>query len=88
MTDLKKNSMIFKLLFFFLFSYGAICFNSVAPAWLTSPYFQASRKDVISTLTGNDKTPNYTFTFNKPFPSIPNLAYGISKYQGIFFIFI
>jgi len=70
------------LLFFINFIVG--CFNSVSPVWLTSPYFQAARKDVISTLTGNNQTPSFTFTFNSPFHGVPNLAYGISKYQGTF----
>lgn len=55
---------------------------SAAPVWLTSNFFRAGNEDVIATLTGSDKTPEYTFTFSSALPGVPNLAYGIKNYIG------
>jgi hypothetical protein len=62
----------------------------VAPTWITSPYVQADSKriingDLCSCTTGSTTTPVPTGTllFTTAFPSIPNLGYGISNYQGI-----
>jgi hypothetical protein len=57
-------------------------YTSVPPTWLTSPYFRAGSQAVITTLTGNDQTPVFTFTFSSPLTGIPNLAYGIKNYRG------
>ena len=37
---------------------------------------------MINTLTGSDKTPEYTFTFSSPLPGVPKLAYGVKNYKG------
>ena len=55
---------------------------AAAPEWLTSDFFRAGNEDVIATLTGSDKTPEYTFTFSSPLPGVPSLAYGIKNYEG------
>lgn len=57
-------------------------YDSVAPTWLTSPYFRAGNQAVIKTLTGNNQTPTYTFTFSSPLTGLPSLAYGIKNYRG------
>lgn len=57
-------------------------YDSVAPKWLTSPYFRAGNQAVIATLTGNSVTPTFTFTFSSALTADPNLAYGIKNYRG------
>ena len=57
-------------------------YTSVPPTWLTSPYFRAGNQAVITTLTGNNLTPVFTFTFSSPLTGIPNIAYGIKNYRG------
>lgn len=63
----------------------------VAPTWVTSSYLQANSKKVINgdatgTTTGNSSTPTATVPFTAAFPSVPNLGYGISNYQGTPFL--
>jgi len=57
-------------------------YDSVAPKWLTSPYFRAGNQAVIATLTGNTATPTFTFTFSSSLSANPNIAYGIKNYRG------
>lgn len=57
-------------------------YDSVAPKWLTSPYFRAGNQAVIATLTGNSVTPTFIFTFSSALSADPNLAYGIKNYRG------
>ena len=57
-------------------------FTTASPVWLTSEYFRAGNEYVISTLTGNDQTPRFTFTYSSPLPGIPYLAYGLKNYRG------
>jgi hypothetical protein len=61
-------------------------YDSVAPKWLTSPYFRAGNQAVIATLTGNSVTPTFTFTFSSALSANPNLAYGIKNYRGKAFL--
>ena len=61
-------------------------YDSVAPKWLTSPYFRAGNQAVIATLTGNSSTPTFTFTFSSALSANPNLAYGIKNYRGKAFL--
>jgi hypothetical protein len=61
-------------------------YASVAPLWLTSNYMRAGSRNVISSATGNAVDPIFTFTFSSPLPGVPNLAYGIGKYQGMIFV--
>lgn len=61
--------------------------QSVPPTWITSSYFQADSKKIITTLTGNSMTPTATLLFVTPFSNIPSIGYGITSYQGTF-IFI
>ena len=61
-------------------------YDSVAPKWLTSPYFRAGNQAVIATLTGNSVTPTFTFTFSSALTADPNLAYGIKNYRGKAFL--
>jgi hypothetical protein len=58
-------------------------YTTSSPQWLTSSYFRAGNEAVIQTLTGNNTTPTYTFTFSSALPGLPNLAYGIKNYRGI-----
>lgn len=55
------------------------------PIWKSSPYVQAASYNVIASKTGNSSTPNATMTFKNTFSGIPNLGYGCSGYQGIYF---
>jgi hypothetical protein len=68
------------LLLFLIHSILSI--NTSNPIWKTSIYFRAGQENAISTLTGNTKTPQYTFVFSSALTGVPNIAYGISKYQG------
>ena len=52
------------------------------PVWSTSAYFRAGNEYVISTKTGSDQTPQYTFTFSSALSGVPNLGYGIKNYEG------
>ena len=66
--------------------YGGLSgYDSVKPVWLTSNYMRAGNENVISQLTGQAIDPIYTFTFSSALPGVPNLAYGIRRYRGIFF---
>lgn len=56
--------------------------TTATPTWVTSNYFRAGYKDVISTLTGNASLPQFTFTFSSPLTATPGLAYGIKNYRG------
>lgn len=73
--------IVFLILFFIQTSFS---FLTQSPIWKTSIYFRAGQENVINTLTGNDQTPNYTFTFSSALSGMPYIAYGIGKYQGIF----
>ena len=59
-------------------------YTEVDPIWITSPYFRANNEPVINVLTGSSSTPRYTFTFSSALPGLPNLAYGIKGYKGIY----
>lgn len=64
----------------------------VVPTWITSSFVQAESKkiingDVTGTATGNSSSPTSTMTFLTPFPTVPNLGYGISGYQGIYYLY-
>jgi len=76
--------MIKHLVFSVLLTVISYClpYNSSQPVWLVSPYFRAGNQAVISTLTGNNTTPQYTFTFSSALSGIPNLGYGIKNYRG------
>jgi hypothetical protein len=60
---------------------------SYPPNWVTSPYMQAGSFLLINTTgsanpVGNNTTPKGTINFNRSFTSVPNLGYGISRYEG------
>ena len=62
--------------------------TTVNPTWITSNFVQADSRRVIdgdacACKTGNSSTPTATMPFATAFPSIPNLGYGMSNYQGI-----
>jgi hypothetical protein len=63
----------------------AYSYSTSDPVWLPSPYFRAGNDKIISTMTGNDSMPTYTFTFSSALSGVPNLAYGIKNYRGIFY---
>ena len=63
-------------------------YTSVAPTWVTSNYMRAGSQDVIATLTGSSNDPTFIFTFSSPLPGVPNLAYGIKRYRGTFWIIL
>jgi hypothetical protein len=81
--NLKLELLIFIII---LLNKNGEAYVSAPPTWLTSPYFRAGNEKVIKTLTGNAVDPIYTFTFSSALPGVPNLAYGIKLYQGIFLI--
>jgi hypothetical protein len=55
----------------------------VAPTWVTSPYVQAASAKLINGVrTGNTSTPIVTMTFATAFTVVPNLGYGIIRYEG------
>lgn len=61
-------------------------FLSSNPTWLTSNYFRANNQEVISTLTGNNVLPNFTFIYSSPCNGTPSLGYGIKNYRGTLII--
>lgn len=79
------NATIFAVI---LFVFGQLYMTismTYPPVWITNNYVRAGNSYVISTLTGNNQTPTYTFPFSSPFTTgIPNLGYGIKAYQGKF----
>lgn len=60
----------------------------VAPTWTTSSLVQAAEKNIISTISNENTSPipSATMTFSFAFLSIPRLAYGISSYEGTYFL--
>lgn len=82
--------MIFVFLLFFVYlqSQGAL---AITPAWTTSPYLQAGSKKIIDSflcncVATNFSVPNATTTFSSAFSSAPNVAYGLTNYEGNQFI--
>ena len=73
---------LFKVILFMLFTGLTFSFTTAPPTWLTSPFFRANNEAVISSYTGSDQTPTYTFTFSSALPGVPNIAYGIRGYEG------
>lgn len=60
----------------------ALAITLYQPQWLTNNYIRAGNENVISSLTGSNVTPTYTFTFSSPLSGIPNLGYGIKAYES------
>lgn len=53
------------------------------PTWITSSYVQADSAKLINGIkTGNSTTPTMTMTFVTAFGRIPNLGYGIIRYEA------
>lgn len=69
--------MMLIVILYLFFIPTSFTFLTQSPQWTTSNYFRASQANVITTLTKNDKTPNFTFTFSSPLTTTPTLAYGI-----------
>lgn len=42
-------------------------------------------RDILNCKAGNSFIPTATMTFTNSFTSTPNLGYGISSYQGIYY---
>ena len=80
----KTKSLFFVLCLVLALSVTANSFKSSSPIWITSNFMRAGFENVITTLTGSDYDPIYTFTFSSALPGVPNLAYGIKQYRGIF----
>lgn len=78
------RKMLFSLILFAYMLYLSVCYATSAPTWITSPYFRSGNNRVINRNTGNNTTPTYTFTFSSALTGIPNLAYGVKSYRGIF----
>lgn len=58
-------------------------FIQVPPTWVASTLTRAGTQNVINNiLTGNTSSPNVTITFSSGFSAIPNLCYGISRYEA------
>lgn len=61
-----------------------LCIIQAPPTWVTSNYFKAGSNSIINgtSTTGSSTTPTptATLTFPSAFPSVPNLAYGMSHY--------
>ena len=74
--------MIHLLLFLIFLPHTIKSLYTVQPTWITSPLVRAGNKNVISTLTGNNVTPTFTFTFSSPLPGVPYLGYKIKAYEG------
>jgi len=77
--------MLVRCFVLFVALYSVNCqlnISSVSPTWITSPYFRAGNKEVITTLTGAGVQPQFTFTFSSAMAGLPSLAYGIKKYRG------
>jgi len=66
-----------------------LSFLSVDPTWLTSTFLKSESwklidGDSLGRTVGPSETPTATMTFTgTPFTDIPNLGYGISKYEGM-----
>ncbi len=59
----------------------------VPPIWVTSPYLKAGSNNIITVRTGSSTTPTATIPFTGvAFTNIPNIGYGASTYNGIFFM--
>ena len=80
-----KKIVLSLILFAFLLNF-VVPYTTIAPTWLSSPYFRAGNNKVINKNTGNSSTPTYTFTFSSALTGIPNLAYGVKNYRGIFLL--
>lgn len=80
------NDIYFMIIICSLYFLGAQLVAAVTndPIWSTSNYFRAGNENVINTVTGSDQTPTYTFTFSSALSGVPNLGYGIKKYEGKF----
>lgn len=80
--------MLFLRLLAFILT-PALCFVSVDPTWLTSTFLKSESwklidGDSLGRTVGPTETPTATMTFSgTPFTAVPNLGYGISKYEGM-----
>lgn len=74
--------MMYLLLFLIFLPHTIRSLYTVQPTWITSPLVRAGNRNIISTLTGNNVTPTFTFTFSSPLPGVPYLGYGIKAYEG------
>lgn len=72
--------MIF--LYFLVWVTAVLGRYTIPPTWVTSNLVRAGNNFVIRSLTGNSRTPNYTFTFSSNLSGIPYLGYGIKAYEG------
>lgn len=78
--------LLFNFIVFFIPS--SLCFVSVDPTWLTSSFLKSgSNKLIDGDARGGTVGPNDRQTANVTFPGtaftrVPNLGYGISKYEG------
>lgn len=73
---------MYLLLFLIFLPHTIRSLYTVQPTWITSPLVRAGNRNIISTLTGNNVTPTFTFTFSSPLPGVPYLGYGIKAYEG------
>lgn len=79
------------LIFFFHFAIMVLMvkvngISSELPIWQTSSYFRGSSEGIITTPTGNNTVPSFSFTFLTAFDSTPEIAYGVKRYNGIYML--
>lgn len=80
--------ILLKLMLLQAFSLFCLLINiantiQVVPTWITSSYVQADSAKLINGIkTGNSTTPTMTMTFVTAFGTIPNLGYGIIRYEA------
>lgn len=56
----------------------AASISTVAPTWMSSPYFRAGQQQIVSSfLTPTNPAATYQFLFSPAFNNTPNVAYGI-----------
>lgn len=79
--NMRKVNLILWVSYIFLL-FETYSYSVAAPVWITSPYFRAGNQKLISSRTGNNTTPTFTFTFSSSLSGVPNLAYGIKNYRG------
>jgi hypothetical protein len=65
--------------------------SQVPPTWQTSSYVQAGSFKVVDYVTcscsvGNTSTPTASTSFTTAFGAPPNLGYGVSGYEGNYYI--
>lgn len=84
-SSVKPQSLLTLLVFQVLahISLASTVIGTTAPQWQSSPYFRASRYQIVSThLQPTDPPATYTFLFTPVFQNMPNVAYGIKEYRG------